>query len=141
MRHLLLYPLTLACLLITGSALAAPIYKWTDAEGRIHYEDTRPPEGEVKVIVPPEVYRGEPATPASTDAQPGTQAAAGTAQAGTDERERKCAESREALAQGQSAERMYTLDAQGNRTYLTAAEIEAHVAKLQEAVERWCGAS
>jgi hypothetical protein len=132
--------LSLVCALVTGSVLAAPIYKWTDAEGRIHYEDTRPPEGEVKVIAPPEVYRGEPATSAAPDAQPGTQAAtSGTTQGEAGERERKCAESREALTQGQAAERMYTLDAQGNRTYLTAAEIEAHVAKLQEAVESWCG--
>jgi hypothetical protein len=31
------------------------------------------------------------------------------------------------------------LDEQGNRTYLGTAEIEAHIAKLQEAVDTWCG--
>lgn len=137
MRHPLACLFTLACLLITGSALAAPIYKWRDAEGRVHYEDTRPAQGDVKVISPPEVYRGESTEPASTPAPTAAQA---VTQGDAGERERKCAESREALAQGEDAERMYTLDAQGNRTYLSAADIAAHVAKLREAVENWCGA-
>ncbi len=129
MRHPVPVVLTaLFAALLAGAALAAPIYKWQDAEGRIHYEDTRPAKGDVEVIKPPTVYRGESASQ-------------GTGDATADERTRKCAESREALAQGESAERMYTLDAQGNRTYLSAEEIDAHVAELREAVARWCDAS
>jgi hypothetical protein len=142
MRHQIpLSLLALCALLLVGTtSSAAPIYKWEDAEGRIHYEDTRPPEGEVKVIKPPTVYRGEPAEPAQPQpaAQGGTASPAPVASADPETRARKCAESREALAQGQGATRMYTLDAQGNRTYLSTAEIEAHVAKLQEAVASWC---
>ncbi len=141
MRHQILFSLlALSALLLAGTSSAAPIYKWQDAEGRIHYEDTRPPEGEVKVIKPPTVYRGEPAEPAQPQpaAQGGSASPGPAASADPETRARKCAESREALAQGQGAERMYTLDAQGNRTYLSTAEIEAHVAKLQQAVASWC---
>ena len=136
MRHTIQAGLTgLLAALLAGTVLAAPIYKWQDAEGRIHYEDTRPPEGDVQVIKPPTVYRGEP-TGQTTQAGEPSDSTTGT---DVDERERNCAKSREALAQAQGAGRMYTLDEQGNRTYLGTAEIEAHIAKLQEAVDTWCG--
>ncbi len=133
MRHRI--PLTIVCLLTAGATFAAPIYKWTDAEGRVHYEDTRPAQADVQVIAPPAVYRGEAPRP-SVGTPPSAATQAGTVDA--DERARKCAESRERLTEGQGAERMYTLDERGNRTYLTAAQIEAHVARLQEAVDTWC---
>ncbi len=132
MRHRI--PLTIVCLLTAGATLAAPIYKWRDAEGRVHYEDTRPAQGDVQVIAPPAVYRGE--APRPSGGTPPSVTQTGTVDA--DERARKCAESRERLTEGQGAERMYTLDERGNRTYLTAAQIEAHVTRLREAVDTWC---
>ena len=127
--------LMIALIALSSHAVAAPIYKWVDSDNRVHYEDTRPPAGEVDVIKPPEIYRGE----TSGDATPSvTQTAGDDATARTEERQRMCAQSKERLAEGQGADRMYTLDDKGNRTYMTAEQVAAHVAKLQEAVDSWC---
>lgn len=42
--------LILAALLLTITAQAASIYKWTDARGRVHYSDTPPPRGAYQAI-------------------------------------------------------------------------------------------
>ena len=125
----------IALLVFSTHVAAAPIYKWVDSDNRVHYEDTRPPAGEVDVIKPRAIYRGE-TEDASTPS--GTQAASGDTTARTEERQRMCAQSKERLAEGQDADRMYTLDEKGNRTYMTAKEMAEHVAKLQEAVDSWC---
>lgn len=31
--------------LVSGAAWAAPVYKWVDAGGKVHYSDTPPPAG------------------------------------------------------------------------------------------------
>ncbi len=47
MRNKALLITVAAALVTTGTAVAAEIYKWTDAEGNIHYEDR--PTGNVPV--------------------------------------------------------------------------------------------
>lgn len=131
-------PLALCALLLTGTALAAPIYKWKDAEGQIHLEDRLPPRGEVQVIRAPQPYLGEPAADAAAPATGASPTAEEQAAARTAERQRMCAESRERLAAGESAERMYELDDQGNRVYLSADQVRAHIAELRAAVASWC---
>jgi len=133
-RSCLLLPL--AALLLAGTALAAPIYKWTDAAtGNVHYEDTRPPQGEVEVIRAPAPYRGETAESAQAGTPAGSTPVEDEAAA---KRKVTCMETRERLAQAESAQRMYLLDEKGNRRYLDADEIKAHVAELKAAVASWC---
>jgi len=132
-------PRPLFIALITTLALstqvtAAPIYKWVDSDNRVHYEDTRPPTGTVEVIKPRVIYLGEPSDKtAPADLQAGDEAATRIA-----ERQRMCTQSKERLAEAQAADRMYTLDEKGRRTYMAKDEIATHIAKLQEAVDSWC---
>lgn len=136
MRRLIL--LALCALLLAATGLAAPIYKWKDADGQVHLEDRLPPQGEVQVIRPPQPYLGEPEAEASGAATPGSPTADEQAAARAAERQRMCAQSRERLAQGEAAERMYELDDQGNRVYLSEDRVEAHLAELRAAVASWC---
>ena len=125
----------IALLVFSTHVAAAPIYKWVDSDNRVHYEDTRPPAGEVDVIKPRGIYRGE----TQDEKTASTQTATGNeTEDRAAERQQMCTQSKERLAEGQGADRMYTLDDKGNRTYMTAKEIAAHVAKLQEAVDSWC---
>lgn len=41
------------CLLLAGSAGAAGLYKWTDAQGHVHYTQDPPPQGQFKELTPP----------------------------------------------------------------------------------------
>jgi len=130
----LLLTVIAATFVISTQATAAPIYKWVDSDNRVHYEDTRPPAGSVEVIAPRVIYLGEPSdktAPANlpVDDEAATRIA---------ERQRMCTQSKERLAEGQGADRMYTLDEKGRRAYMTKDEIAIHIAKLQEAVDSWC---
>ena len=40
-----LLPVALSLLLGVGLATAGDIYRWTDADGRVHYGDQPPPQG------------------------------------------------------------------------------------------------
>lgn len=131
----LIFALLIPLLLAVGNAPAAPIYKWRDASGTIHYEDTPPPKGEVQVIRAPTPYRGEAAQGSQENA---TASADPAAQEAAAKRAAKCAESREGLAQAESAERMYELDDQGVRRYLSDDEVKAHIAELKASVASWC---
>ncbi len=58
----------LTCVVATGAA-AAEIYKWTDADGRVHYSDAPPPNTRVeKVIIeqPIAIVPTAPVSPPST---------------------------------------------------------------------------
>ena len=136
MRRLI--PFALCTLLLAATGLAAPIYKWKDADGQVHLEDRLPPQGEVQVIRPPQPYLGEPAADAAASTSTASPTAEEQAAAQATERQRMCAQSRERLAQGEAAERMYELDDQGNRVYLSEDRVKAHLAELRAAVASWC---
>ena len=117
---------------VVGTTYAAPIYKWQDADGGIHYEDTHPPQGEVQVIRPAMPYRGETQTDTPESLESANRAS---------ERREMCALSQKRLAEARSTDRIYEIDQKGNRRYLNADEIRAHVAELQAATDSWCGES
>lgn len=48
-----LLPVALSLLLGLGLAQAGDIYRWTDADGRVHYGDRPPPQGAQKIDAPP----------------------------------------------------------------------------------------
>ncbi|MDX1594796.1 MAG: DUF4124 domain-containing protein [Gammaproteobacteria bacterium] len=136
-------PLALAALLLltAGGVLAAPIYKWTDADGQVHYEDLPPPQAEVEVIRAAEPYRGEtPASPTAT--REGASAATATdAREADTRRQQLCEQNRAALDEAQTAQRMYRLDEDGRRVYLSEAEIATHLAELRAAIASTCTAA
>jgi hypothetical protein len=128
---------TLLMLVLVATATAAPIYKWRDADGSVHYEDTQPAQGEYQVIRPATPYRG-PQENGQEAAVATDGDAAGATTDNAEERARNCAQSRESLAQAEAADRMYELDDKGERRYFSAAEVRAHIAELRAAVASWC---
>ncbi len=121
------------CIVATGAG-QGDIYRWKDANGAWHYSD-QPQEGA-------ELVRGtRKPTPAAEDGPPATGKVAATAgttkPAATDPKTAEqvhqdvaaaqgenCKKAEEAYTKAVQARRMYKIDAQGVKTFLTDAELD-----------------
>lgn len=140
-----------ACLL--AAAAPAEVYKWTDAEGRVHFGD-RPPQGGAETVQMSEKADNDPAaTPeerlekqrrllhAFEEERRQKRDAREQARRDKAERQRNCAEARDNLHSQETASAVYRLGPDGERVYLDDAEREQALARARAAVEQWCGKS
>ncbi len=156
----------IACvaLLLTGVAAHADVYKWIDAEGRVHFTD-RPPPSDGRLVsigqtartvtlssaeapeAPAPVTAGSSATatpkpvplPVPTDA---TELARLKTRVAADIAARDaaaCQTARERYQQVVSARRLYRSGEQNDRQYLSDAEMEAARIQARHDVEELCG--
>ncbi|BAN50375.1 DUF4124 domain-containing protein [Metapseudomonas resinovorans] len=139
MRHLF------CCLLLMPLVANAQIYRWTDAEGRVHFSAT-PREGAEQVTVKPQVVDRDEATrerEARTakfyDARRQEQEAEDNRAAqAREQQQKKCGELREKRDQLTHSGPFYHLDERGERQYYTDAEIESFRSKLDGDLARAC---
>jgi hypothetical protein len=123
--------LAAVCIVATGAG-QGDIYRWKDPQGNWHYSDQPQPGAELVrgTRKPPS------ATPAAAPAVAGTTAAT-TAPGATDPKtaeqvrqdvavaqDENCKKADEAYNKAVQARRMYKIDAQGVKTYLTDAELD-----------------
>ncbi|MES9955753.1 MAG: DUF4124 domain-containing protein [Sedimenticola sp.] len=147
----------LAVLLLAGSCIAdsvAGVYRWVDEDGRVHFGD-RPPVSEAKEV---EIREQ---TPASTVAPRGAavpidrrkrqqrmldvyreereakKEAKAKAAAEKQERATRCAYARDRLKSYEGAV-IYEPRPDGSRRFLSDSEREREVARVRQAVKRWC---
>ncbi|AYC34116.1 DUF4124 domain-containing protein [Pseudomonas cavernae] len=144
MRQLLCTVL-LSVTVLPGLA-SAEIYRWTDAQGQVHF-DQRPQAGAEQVEVKPQVVERDAATrerEARTerfyDARRQEQEQA-TSQSSERQakREQECSKLRDQLEQVSQGGRYYHEDAAGQRVYYSDAEISAVQRQLRERVVQRCG--
>ena len=151
---------TLAC----GCLLALPalgeLYKWTDAQGKVHYSD-QPPPPEVKQPI-----TVKPRSPAAATAAPdaaGTPKAAPKSVVEQDaefnrrrveaaereaaekkaakeaaEKKKNCEQAKAQLARVQSGARITRYNEKGETVYLNDAEIEQEAARARQVADSWC---
>lgn len=139
----------LLCTLAT--TVPAEVYKWTDAQGNVHFGD-RPPAGKSETINMPS--HEAPAVPAVSEDRIEKQRrlldayaeerrikgeADEKARKEKAERKRKCADLRDDLRNQENAGSVYNLDKNGERVFLSNEEREASTAALRKEVEYWCG--
>jgi hypothetical protein len=144
--------LSLLALLGTVAA-SADIYRSTDAKGNVVYSDV-PTDNSVPIIVtPPKAGRpGNPITPpknAAGNAQanaPGDQQAAKKEGKGEmtpaekqAERDKNCQIARERKTKYEQSHRLYKVAPNGDREYLSDAEIDQARAQAVADVQTWCG--
>jgi hypothetical protein len=67
-------PLLLILLLVLPLAVAAQVYKWTDASGTVHFSDSPPPQGTKYTNVKTSLSAAAAATPVASTPAPSTQA-------------------------------------------------------------------
>lgn len=144
MRALLL-TLTLLAL---GTVFAnAAVYRWVDANGKVHYSD-KPPVGAKQLQIPSShtdpkaVDAREKARQAQLDQYAKDKDEAQKAQAAADQKAAKrktaCTQARQKLTQLEQARRVTRTDKAGNKVYLDADQIDAARTKAQADIDKFC---
>ena len=139
--------------LVAGSAVASEIYRYTDADGNVHYVD-RPSGADTEQRVAIASRRSTPSASPSPSAQPQGAAAAAQAETAAEPAEKKktrseiiaeqkqraerCAKSRARLETMVTSRRLYRETEDGEREYLDDAQIDEARARAQELVEEHC---
>ena len=149
----------LALLFAAGTALAQ-MYRWVDANGKVHYGNAPPPGAKTSAIKAPQSSVAAPEAPAagSKDAKKGPltpaeqeqeyrkrQAAAGKAAEKAEaerraktERNEACERTKEYLSTLQSGQRIARTDAKGERYYMEEAQVAQEIAKAQQSMQQAC---
>lgn len=137
----------------SSTTLAGKIYKWTDSNGKVHYGE-RPPSGQAnqQMKVPrKKPYGAAPAPKAGNK----TDAASKFLESVSAERKEKkeaadksakekeiadknCSHARRRVASLKQGGRQFTVDEQGERTYLDDAAIQDRLKKAQADIAKWC---
>ncbi len=138
-----------AASLVAGSAIASDIYRYTDADGTVHYGD-RPSGVDSEQRVAIALKRPASSSSPSRSAQPQTTAATNQAEpapakktrsekiAEQKAREERCASYRAKLETMVTSRRLYRESDGGEREYLSDAEIDEARARAQELIEENC---
>ena len=144
----------LSCLL--APAVSAEVYKWTDAEGRVHFGD-RPPGRDAESVTIRGAGKDDandyqaPVTPADRAAKQRRllnafeeerrqkQEQKDEARNKKMERQRSCAKARDELEGLLTHGRIYNLDKDGNRVYLDGPGRDRAIADARREVEHRCG--
>ena len=135
---------------VTHCAGAEGIYKWTDAQGRVHFGDRPPGDAEGAPIS----AAPAPAGPTPTDAERAErrqrlldmyrderiekEEREAKEKAEEEDRRRRCAYAQERLARYQGSSRVYQPLPNGERRYLSDGERDAEIRTTRNEVARWC---
>lgn len=137
------------CLSLFGMTAPAEVYKWTDAEGRVHFGD-RPPQAGAETVPMPEATDSPAATPeerlekqrkllhAFEEERRQKRDAQEQARQEQAERQRNCVLARDNLQSHERASGIYRLGPDGERIFLDEAQREQSLAQARAAVEQWC---
>lgn len=153
-RKQLITMIATAATLISGSALAGDVYRYTDADGNVHYGD-RPSGAETETRVAVLSTRSEPnrvqagtqpqssLTAAAADETPAAETASKKLTrsekiAAKHERAEKCASYRAKMETLVTSRRLYREGENGEREYLDEGETQEARSKVQELIEKNC---
>lgn len=153
MKKLAIATASMLAVLAANSAFAGDIYKWTDAEGNVHYGDkptsSDQPERLAIASQSTDPVRIQEAAQARVDARTARSEAAAAAaaegpsaedlQAQADERAAKCTSVRAQMQQLVTSRRLYREDANGERVYLDESETLAARERVENQISEFCG--
>ena len=125
---------------------AETVYKWTDESGVVHFSDRPVPSAaaeEMRVTPSSPSLVEDDGEEADAEAEDDAAASKEERQAAMEEQRRKireqnCQIARQTLEHNGSIERMYRVDANGERVFLSDEEREMVLGKSREDVEKWC---
>lgn len=145
-----IFIVTFLMLVVTGSALAGEIYKWTDAEGNLHYGDIPVGMQSERLSItskPTNNASVQATTQARVDASAKQREAAAKLPAGptpaelraqANERAEQCTAHRAQLQKFLTSRRIYRADENGERVYMDEAEMQATRERAENQVEEYC---
>jgi len=141
--------LMFAALIAWSGIAGAVVYKWVDAQGKVHYGD-RPPDGVHAEVVDMPGSHAVSSEPAHSESAP---AATQTPAAGDDRakkavqddvaqtREKQCADAQEHYKKLIEGRRLYKTGADGERQYLTSDEIDSERLNAKHDVDTICNST
>lgn len=147
-------PIAVACaaLMASGLAVAGEIYKWTDEDGNVHYEDRPVGDSDMEHVDIVSRSTDNSVVQARVDADRKARAAARQVaseappemtkeelRAEQKDRQEKCQSYRQKLETFLTRPRLYEEDADGERDYLEEDEIMAARSKVEEQITEYCG--
>ena len=143
---------TLVATIAAGPLSASEIYKWTDAEGTVHFGDKPVGDAPVRVaivsrptdraLVQEQSFARREARQAAAQEKAEAAAAGPTQeelQAAAEEKTRKCADYRQTMQKLVQSRRLYREDEAGERVYLDEAQTIAERAKVEGQINEYCG--
>ncbi|MDH1262142.1 DUF4124 domain-containing protein [Pseudomonas sp. GD03944] len=136
----------LCLLLMVPGLVAAEIYRWTDANGRVHFGQRPAVEGAEQIQVKPQVVETDQATRERMermerfyDARRQEQAQDSAASAERrSKQQQECSELRHRLAQMPEGRRYFRQEANGDRTYYSDEQLDAARRQLRDRVSERC---
>ncbi len=148
-------PITVACavLLASGMAVAGEIYKWTDPDGSVHYEDR--PIGDTDMQHVDIISRNTDNSVVQARLDADRKARATARQVASEAppemtreevraeqkaRQEKCQSYRGQLEAFLSSNRLYKEEDGGDRQYLSEDEVMAARSKVEGQIQEYCGA-
>ncbi len=131
--------------LLAGGAVAAQVYKWKDADGKMHYSDTPPPAG--AKVTPLSMRAGD--QPVSSVASPkappivgknasGAEASAPAAQAQSEKDPKLCQQAQARKTFLQSGQLTKSVNEKGEVEFMNDQKRAEALADAQKAIERFC---
>ena len=143
-----------------AAAASAQTYKWVDTNGKVQYGDTPPgdatsvtrlktpsgaapasaaaPEGKKDAAAKEKALTPEQAFQKRQQDRDKAEQAAEKERAKTDEKRANCEQAQANLRQLQSGQRMWTVNAAGERIFMDDDQRAAQSDRAQQAVSRWC---
>lgn len=150
MRNPTLLSGALLALVLVSPLATAQVYKWTDANGQVHYGDTAPSNAtQIKAPTPPALQSAPQSAPPAT--RPGAPPAGAPTGASRDQakqverdvataRAQQCKEARENYDKSVRAQRIFKTNAKGEREYLSDKDADTTRLQLKTNVDTACGA-
>jgi hypothetical protein len=146
--------ITVAAALVTGgTAVASDIYKWTDREGNVHYEDRPIADTPVERLDIVSRNTDNSAVQARMTANREARAAARQVaseapatmskeelRAEQEKRQEQCQTYRDRLESFLRSQRLYREDESGERQYLDESEMMAARTRVEGQIKEYCGA-
>ncbi|MDR3409841.1 MAG: DUF4124 domain-containing protein [Formivibrio sp.] len=131
--------------LLAGAAVAGQVYKWKDAEGKMHYSDTPPPVG--AKVTPLTIRAGD--QPVSSIASPkappitsknasGADASSPAAQAQSEKDPKLCQQAQARKTFLQSGQLTKSVNEKGEVEFMNDQKRASELADAQKAIDRFC---
>jgi hypothetical protein len=141
--------LVCALLLAWSGMACAVVYRWVDAQGKVHYGDTPPDGVHAEVVDLPGSHATTgvsapppaPAAPATARTPPAANADGAKQAVDSDvaeSREKQCADAQERYKKLIEARKLYKAGPDGQREYLSSDEIDAQRLAAKQDVDTVC---
>jgi len=142
--------ITVFLLCLSSLSFASKIYKWTDSDGNTHYGE-RPPSQQATQIKVPKGSAGT-STPRPVNQQDATnklldafakerkdkKEATDKAAAEKEQRDKNCSSAKRRVISLKLGGRQYEITDQGERRFLSDADIQTRLAEAQKTAAQWC---